>query len=55
MNKVKIETKVYVWSTTDSNPGYASLEFADTYISYWPTKENSDFKDGVKNPLGKGI
>lgn len=45
---------VYIWETTSSNPGHASCEVNEAYISYWPTNEASDHKNAVKNPPGKG-
>lgn len=46
--------KVYVWETTATNPGHASLEFDGQYVSFWPVSENSAVKDTIKNPPGKG-
>lgn len=54
MGKLVGAARIYIWSTTGDNPGHASLEVGDAYISYWPTGEDSDVKDNIKNPPAKG-
>jgi hypothetical protein len=54
MQKTTQPVKLYVWSMSDTNPGHVSLEIESTYISYWPTGEDSETKDQIKNPPGKG-
>ena len=49
-----MSVKVYIWETTSSNPGHASCEVNEQYISFWPTSETSEVKDRIKNPPGKG-
>lgn len=46
--------KVYIWATSDTNPGHVSLELDGAYISYWPIGEDSELKNQVVNPPGKG-
>lgn len=54
MSTLKQSSTVFIWATNDTNPGHASMQVDDQYISYWPTSEESDLKDGIKNPAGKG-
>ncbi|WP_019601590.1 hypothetical protein [Teredinibacter turnerae] len=54
MGTVKRSVTVYIWVTSDENPGHASMEVEEEYISYWPTSEDSDLKDGIKNSPTKG-
>ena len=54
MGKSVNTATVYIGSTTGGNSGHASLEVGDVYISYWPTGEDSEVKDNIKNPPAKG-
>lgn len=54
MYKAHKPVKLYVWAMSDTNPGHVSLEIENTYISYWPTGEDSETKDRIKSPPGKG-
>lgn len=49
-----MSTTVYIWCNTTTDPGHASLETNGTYVSYWPQGEDTEFKDFLKNPPGKG-
>jgi len=45
---------VYIWRNTPTDPGHASLESVGAYVSYWPQGEDTEAKNFVKNPPGKG-
>jgi len=45
---------VHIWRNTPTDPGHASLQVGNEYVSYWPQGEDTEVKDFVKNPPAKG-